>query len=106
VEDVTYVDVIMLAVPDCPGAMVLEKRLAEAASGLPGVRVTRRVITSEAEAVEAGMCGSPTLLVDGVDTFARPGEQPALACRLYQQDDRSLAPSPTVRQLRRALTQS
>jgi hypothetical protein len=71
------VDVIVLAIPDCPGATLLEERLATVASGLPGVRVTRRVITGEAEAVEAGMRGSPTLLVDGADPFARPGRQPA-----------------------------
>jgi hypothetical protein len=95
---------MVLAVPDCPGAMLVEERLAQAASGLPGLRVTRRVITSEAEAAEAGMHGSPTVLVDGADPFARPGQQPALACRLYQQDDGSLAPAPPAGQLLRALT--
>jgi hypothetical protein len=100
------VDVTVLAVPDCPGATLLEERLAAVASGFPGMRVTRRVITAEAEAAEAGMRGSPTLLIDGTDPFARPGQQPALACRLYQQDDGSLAPVPPARQLRLVLAGS
>jgi hypothetical protein len=100
------VDVTVLAVPDCPGAVLLEERLAAVASGMPGVRVTRRVITGEAAAVAAGMHGSPTLLVNGADPFARPGQQPALACRLYEQDDGSLAPAPTAGQLHRALSQA
>jgi hypothetical protein len=103
---VACVDVIVLAVPDCPGAMLLEERLATVACGLPGLEVTRRIITGEAQAAKAGMCGSPTLLIDGADPFARPGQQPALACRLYQQDDGSLAPAPSAGQLRLVLTQA
>jgi hypothetical protein len=52
------------------------------------------------------MHGSPTLMVDGADPFARPCQQPALACRLYRQDDGSLALAPTVGQLYLALTRS
>jgi hypothetical protein len=103
---VTRVEAIILVIADCPGAALMEERLAAAASGIPGVRVTRQVISSEAEAAKAGMRGSPTLLIDGVDPFARPGEQEGLACRLYQQDDGSLAPAPTAGQLRRALTRA
>jgi hypothetical protein len=99
-------DVIVLAVPGCPGAMLLEERLEAVASGVPGLRVSRRVITSEAQAVEAGMHGSPTLLIDGADPFALPGQLPALACRLYQQDDGSLAPAPPAGQLRLVLTRA
>ena len=29
------------------------------------------------------MTGSPTLLVDGADPFARPGQPPSISCRLY-----------------------
>jgi hypothetical protein len=98
------VDVTVLAIPGCPGAVLLDERLAAVASGLPGVRVARRVIADGAEAAEAGMHGSPTLLVDGTDPFAQAGRQPGLACRLYQQDDGSLAPAPPASELRRVLT--
>ena len=96
-------DVTVLAITGCPGAVLLEDRLAAVAAGLPGLRISRRVIASETEAAAAGMCGSPTLLVGGADPFAVPGEQPALACRLYRQDDGSLAPAPSEGQLRRVL---
>jgi hypothetical protein len=42
------------------------------------------VIEAEAEAVRAGMHGSPTLLIDGVDPFAEPRARPSLSCRLYR----------------------
>jgi hypothetical protein len=103
---VTRVELTVLAIPDCPGAALLEERLAAATRGLPGVRVTRLVITGQAQAVKASMHGSPTLLVDGTDPFARPGQQAALACRLYQQDDGSLAPAPPASELHRVLSTS
>jgi hypothetical protein len=97
-------EITVLAIGGCPGAALMEERLVAAAAGLPGIRVSRRVIASEAEAAAAGMRGSPTLLVGGADPFAVPGQQPGLACRLYWQDDGSLAPAPPVGDLRRALS--
>ena len=41
-------------------------------------------MAGEREAAEAGMRGSPTLLINGVDPFAAPGQAPGLACRLYR----------------------
>jgi hypothetical protein len=85
----------VLAVPGCPNAPLLEKRLAEVLAGRPGVTVQRRVITEVAEAARWGMRGSPTLLADGHDPFAAPGATPALACRLYlDEDGRSTARPP------------
>jgi MerR HTH family regulatory protein len=46
--------------------------------------VHRRVIADEREAARAGMHGSPTLLVNGADPFAAPGQHSgggAVACR-------------------------
>ena len=99
-------DVTVLAIADCPGAALLADRIAVVGDGLPGIRVSRRDIASEAEAVAAGMSGSPTLLVDGTDPFAVPGQQPGLACRLYRQEDGSLASAPPVSELRRVLTEA
>jgi hypothetical protein len=99
-------DVTVLAIAGCPGAVLLEDRLAVVAAGLPGIRVSRRVIASEAEAAAAGMRGSPTLLVGGADPFAAPGQEPGLACRLYRQDDGSVAPAPPAGELRRILTRA
>ena len=96
-------ELTVLAVPGCPNAPVLERRLAAALAGRPPVTVTRHVIASAAEAAEWGMHGSPTLLVNGHDPFAVPGKGPALACRLYQGDGGRLEGAPTVEALRRAL---
>ena len=54
------------------------------------------------EAQRLGLPGSPTILLEGVDPFARPGSVPAVACRLY---DTPAAPAevPTIDQLATAL---
>src|ERR1700755_1293151 len=99
-------DVTVLAIAGCPGGALLEDRLAAVAPAASGIPVSRRVVAGEAEAAAAGMYGSPTLLIDGVDPFAVPGEQPGMACRLYRQDDGSLAPAPSAAELRRGLTRA
>jgi hypothetical protein len=97
---------MMLAVPDCPNAPVLARRLAEVLAGRPDVTVRHRVIADLAEAAMWGMHGSPTLLVDGTDPFAAPDGGPAVACRLYRGEDGRLDGAPTVAALRRVLGQA
>jgi acyl CoA:acetate/3-ketoacid CoA transferase alpha subunit len=97
------VEVTVLTVPQCPNAALMDERLAAAAAGLPGVRVTRRVVGDEQQAVALGMRGSPTLLIGGADPFAAPGQPASLSCRLYRQADGSLAGAPPADALRRAL---
>ena len=99
-------ELTLLTVPDCPNAAVFEERLAAALVGRPDVVVRRREIASEREAAEAGMHGSPTLLIDGVDPFAAPGQAPGLACRLYRDAAGRVAGAPPVEALRRALEQA
>ncbi len=93
----------ILQVPDCPNAAILATRLAELTDGRPGIRVTRKVVTSEDDADRLGMTGSPTSLVDGVDPFARPGQKPAISCRLYPDEQGMPGPGPSPAQLRSAL---
>jgi hypothetical protein len=91
----------ILQVPGCPGADLLAARLDGL---LPGrARVIRRVVASQAEAERLGMTGSPTLLADGADPFARPGLLPAVCCRLYRDEHGRQVPSPSAAQLRAAL---
>ena len=100
------VELTLLTVPDCPNAVVFEERLAAALAGRSQLVVRRREIASEREAAEAGMHGSPTLLINGVDPFAAPGQAPGLACRLYRDAAGQVAGAPPVEALRRALEQA
>ena len=91
----------ILQVPGCPGADLLAARLDGLLAGR--ARVTRRVVASQPEAERLGMTGSPTLLADGADPFARPGLLPAVSCRLYRDEHGRQVPSPSSAQLRAAL---
>lgn len=91
----------VLHVPDCPNLRLLLERLA-AVTDLP---VATHVIGSDADAARFGMAGSPTLLVDGVDPFATvEGCECAMSCRLYHDEAGRIVPTPSVEQLRDALT--
>jgi hypothetical protein len=91
----------ILQVPGCPGADLLAARLDSLLAGRR--RVTRRVVASQAEAERLGMTGSPTLLADGTDPFARPGLFPAVSCRLYPDEHGQPDPAPSTSQLRATL---
>jgi hypothetical protein len=92
-----------LQVPDCPGADLLAARLDELLVGRPASQVIRRVVTSQADAERLGMTGSPTLLADGTDPFARPGQPPSVSCRLYLDEQGRQGPAPSAAQLRAVL---
>ena len=49
------------------------------------------------------MTGSPTLLADGADPFARPGQLPSVSCRLYRDEHGRRVPAPSAAQLRAVL---
>jgi hypothetical protein len=86
----------LLQVPGCPNAELLLQRITQAVD-LP---VTRRNITTETEAVQLGMTGSPTLLVNGSDPFASPDTRAcSLSCRLYRDPFGRVIPVPSVTQL-------
>jgi hypothetical protein len=97
-------ELVLLTLADCPNAAAFEERLAAAVTSWPHTVVHRRVIASEQEAAEEGMHGSPTLLVDGADPFAEPGQPPSLSCRMYRDASGRAGPVPSVKELRRALT--
>ena len=91
-------------VPECPGAEALESRLAPLLAARPDIQVEWQVVTTEDEARQVGMTGSPTILAEGADLFARPGQQPSLSCRVYPDEHGHLGPAPTPVQLREALS--
>ena len=96
-------ELTLLAVPACPNASAFEEQLAAALASYPGTVVHRREVADEKEAMGAGMHGSPTLLIDGVDPFAAPGQPPSLSCRLYRDATGQAEGAPSVAALRRAL---
>jgi len=96
-------ELVLLTVPGCPSAAAFEKRLAAALADYPGAVVHRRQIADYEQAAEAGMHGSPTLLVDGTDPFAAPGQPASLSCRLYRDAAGHPGPAPSAEALRRAL---
>jgi hypothetical protein len=96
-------ELTLLTVPDCPNAAAFGERLAAALAGRPGVVVHRRVIADERAAADAGMHGSPTLLINGADPFAEPGQPPSLSCRLYRDAEGRLGPAPSAEAMRQAL---
>ena len=91
----------ILQVPGCPGADLLADRLDGLLAGR--LRATRRVITSQAEAEYLGMTGSPTLLADGADPFACPGQLPSVSSGSTPTSTAQPGPAPSASQLRAAL---
>jgi hypothetical protein len=80
-----FMRVELLVVPHCPnesGAMSVLRSAFERV-GLTGQTVRTTVIVSGEQAQERGFVGSPTILIDGVDPFDVPGQEPAVACRVY-----------------------
>jgi hypothetical protein len=86
-------DLTVLAVAGCPHAALMEEPAA----------VIRRVITDAEEAARAGLHGSPTVLVDGSDPFAAPGQPASMSCRLYDNGSGRLEGAPSVGRLRQAI---
>ena len=72
---------LILHVPECPGAEALESRLAPLLAARPDIQVVRQVVTTEDEARRLGMTGSPTILTEGADLFARPRPRTSRPCR-------------------------
>lgn len=99
------VDIRLLYIDDCPNWVATEQHLGTALSrlGRGAEAITHVLVETLMEAEELGFIGSPTVLLDGRDPFARGGEPVAMACRVFRTPD-GLAGSPTVEQLVEALS--
>ena len=75
-----------MSVPECPNhqLMVDLARRALDDVGRRDVAIDERVIETLPDAVDAGMRGSPTVLIDGRDPFADTTTEPSISCRLYR----------------------
>lgn len=87
---------------DCPNWRVLQHHLIELASEFDDLHVELQLVDTPEAAEQFGFRGSPSILIDGVDPFARPGDPIGLSCRVYA-TPRGPAGSPTVDQLRAVL---
>lgn len=86
--EVSYVIVVEIVYFDgCPNWQLARDRALEAlaAVGRPDIVVRPHLVENPVEAQEAGMHGSPTILVDGQDPFPRATDA-IWSCRLYQSD--------------------
>ena len=71
---------------DCPNWQTANERLRALADELD-IHITYHRVSSVEEAEELAFRGSPTILIDGRDPFARGGEPSGLACRVYPTPD-------------------
>ena len=94
------VEVRLLYFDGCPHWTVAEERLriALASIGSGGQAIEHVLVETPEDAERLGFIGSPTVVVDGRDPFAKGGEQSALACRVYS-TPQGPAGSPTIEQL-------
>lgn len=85
----------------CPNWRTVEERLQQLSTER-GFQVDRRLVTTPEEAETVAFRGSPTVLVEGRDPFARGDEPVGLSCRVYRTPE-GPAGSPTLEQLRAVL---
>jgi hypothetical protein len=92
-------NVDLLYVTGCPHVELARERLSEAVrrAGVDA-KIREREISDEAEAVALGMCGSPTILVNGADVDAGGEATGSMSCRLYS-GETGFEGSPSVDEL-------
>ena len=97
--------ITILHTPGCPNVALVRERLADALARFPGPapRVVEEEVADPDEASRRRFHGSPALLVDGVDRFARPETPAAFACRTYRTEI-GVEGAPSVDQIVAALT--
>lgn len=95
-------EVTLLYFDGCPSWRTTDRHLRRLAAELD-FTLTREQVGTPADAERLQFRGSPTVLVDGQDVFAAGDEPVGLSCRIYQTPE-GPAGSPTLQQLRRALT--
>jgi hypothetical protein len=87
----------------CPNWKLAHQRVLEAlhAMGHADIDVRLHLVENPTEAQEAGMHGSPTILVDSQDPFPKASDA-IWSCRLYQTES-GLEGAPSVEALVEAL---
>ena len=99
------VDITLLYFNDCPNWLIANDHLETLVVEHPEIVITRHIVDTAEEAAHTGFRGSPSILVDGHDPFAGPGDLVGLSCRIYQTPE-GPAGSPTPDQLRQVVARS
>ncbi|MEO7422202.1 MAG: hypothetical protein ABIU87_07395 [Ornithinibacter sp.] len=78
-------EVELLVIPGCPGAVEASELLRAALDdlGLAQTPFAVHVIVNDDVASGRRFAGSPAFIVDGVDLFARAATSFSMACRVY-----------------------
>jgi hypothetical protein len=94
----------VLHIDECPNLEDTKASLVEllAELKLGHIVVTLTLITSPAEAAKHRFAGSPTVLIDGLDTVPGTEQTTNLACRIYR-DGQKIAGSPSKDSIRKAI---
>ncbi|CAN5538555.1 hypothetical protein BH24ACT5_BH24ACT5_26200 [soil metagenome] len=94
-------DITLLYFDDCSNWERAAEHLDTLAGEFLDLNVTHRLVDTDEEAQRVGFCGSPSILIDGVDAFAPKDAPVGLLCRMYQTPD-GHAGAPMIGQLRDA----
>ena len=92
----------LLYFDDCPNWEEAARHLEVLASEVDDLDITTSIIDTPELAASENFRGSPTILIDGMDPFAKPDDPVGLSCRRYETPD-GPAGTPTLGQLRAAL---
>ena len=76
-------EITLLHFDDCPNWETVDRQLDELQS-VYEFEVTRIKVNSIEDAVRLQFRGSPSILIDGVDPFARAEDPVGLSCRIYR----------------------
>jgi len=96
------VDVTLQYFDDCPNWRVVEQHLITLGREFDDLHVELQLIDTPEDAERYDFRGSPSILMNGVDPFARPEDPVGLSCRVYAGPD-GPSGSPTLDELRAAL---
>ena len=96
-------NISLLYFDDCPNWKQTDAHLTSLATEFD-FTVTHQGVETIEDAERWQFRGSPTVLIDGTDPFARPEDPVGLACRIYQTPS-GPAGAPTIDMLRSVITQ-
>lgn len=98
-------DVVLRYFSGCPNWRVAADRVREAllVVGVDDAVITLEEVETREDAVRLDFHGSPSIIVNGHDPFAREGAPVGLVCRIYSTESGPQG-APSVRQLAEAMT--